>query len=44
MYLKSAYFDSHEIFIPTLVSQFSDTWLRMETTSLENNKIDPINL
>ena len=41
---KSAYFDSHEIFIPTLVSQFNDTWIKMETTSLENNKIDPINL
>ncbi len=41
---KSAYFDSHEIFIPTLVSQFNDTWVKMETTSLENSKIDPINL
>jgi HTH-type transcriptional regulator, sugar sensing transcriptional regulator len=41
---KSAYFDSHEIFVPTLVSQFNDTWVKMETTSLENSKIDPINL
>jgi len=41
---KSAYFDSHEIFIPTLVSQFNDTWIKMDTTSLQNNKIDPINL
>ena len=41
---KSAYFDSHEIFVPTLVNQFNDTWIKMETTSLENNKIDPINL
>jgi HTH-type transcriptional regulator, sugar sensing transcriptional regulator len=41
---KSAYFDSHEIFVPTLVSQFNDTWTKMETTPLENNKIDPINM
>lgn len=41
---KSAYFDSHEIFVPTLVSQFNDTWVKMETTSLENSKINPINL
>ena len=41
---KSAYFDSHEIFVPTLVSQFNDTWAKMETTPLENNKIDPINM
>ena len=41
---KSAYFDSHEIFVPTLVSQFNDTWSKMETIPLENNKIDPINM
>ena len=41
---KSAYFDSHEIFVPTLVSQFNDTWTKMETTPLENNKINPINM
>ncbi|TVP41220.1 hypothetical protein NARC_40183 [Candidatus Nitrosocosmicus arcticus] len=41
---KSAYFDSHEIFVPTLVSQFNDTWLKMETASLENNKVESINL
>ncbi|MDQ3084247.1 MAG: hypothetical protein M3Q77_05460 [Thermoproteota archaeon] len=41
---KSAYFDSHEIFVPTLVSQFNDTWVKMETVSLENNKVESINL
>ena len=41
---KSAYFNSHEIFVPTLISQFNDTWVKMETTSLENSKIEPINL
>lgn len=41
---KSAYFDSHEIFVPTLVNQFNDTWTKMETTPLGNNKIDPINM
>ena len=32
---KSAYFDSHEIFVPTLVSQFNDTWVKMEYSILE---------
>lgn len=41
---KSAYFDSHEIFVPTLVSQFNDIWIRMETPSLKNKNIEPINL
>lgn len=41
---KSAYFDSHEIFVSTLVSQFNDTWVRMESTSLKNKNIEPINL
>ena len=41
---KSAYFDSHEIFVPTLVSQFNDIWIRMETASLKNKNIEPINL
>ncbi len=41
---KSAYFDSHEIFVPTLVSQFNDTWVKMETAPLENNKVESINL
>ena len=41
---KSAYFDSHEIFVPTLVSQFHDTWVKMETESLKNKNIEPINL
>ena len=41
---KSAYFDSHEIFVPTLVSQFNDTWVKMETESLKNKNIEPINL
>ena len=41
---KSAYFDSHEIFVPTLVGQFNDTWTKMETESLESKNIEPINL
>ncbi len=41
---KSAYFDSHEIFVPTLVSQFNDTWVKMETESLKSKNIEPINL
>ncbi len=41
---KSAYFDSHEIFVSTLVSQFNDTWVRMESASLKNKKIEPIKL
>ena len=41
---KSAYFDSHEIFVSTLVSQFNDTWVRMESASLKNKNIEPINL
>ncbi len=41
---KSAYFDSHEIFVPTLVSQFNDTWVKMETESMKSKNIEPINL
>ncbi|WP_458718774.1 TrmB family transcriptional regulator [Candidatus Nitrosocosmicus sp. R] len=41
---KSAYFDSHEIFVPTLASQFNDTWVKMETESLKSKNIEPINL
>jgi HTH-type transcriptional regulator, sugar sensing transcriptional regulator len=41
---KSAYFDSHEIFVSTLVSQFNDTWVRMESASMKNKNIEPINL
>jgi HTH-type transcriptional regulator, sugar sensing transcriptional regulator len=41
---KSAYFDSHEIFVPTLVCQFNDTWVKMETESLKSKNIEPINL
>jgi HTH-type transcriptional regulator, sugar sensing transcriptional regulator len=37
---KSAYFDSHEIFVPTLVSQFQDTWAKIETESLKNKNIE----
>jgi HTH-type transcriptional regulator, sugar sensing transcriptional regulator len=37
---KSAYFDSHEIFVPTLVSQFQDTWVKIETESLKNKNIE----
>ena len=41
---KSAYVDTHEIFVPTLVGQFNDTWTKMETESLESKNIEPINL
>ena len=41
---KSAYVDTHEIFVPTLVCQFNDTWVKMETESLKSKNIEPINL
>ena len=41
---KSAYFDSHEIFVPTLVNQFNDNWVKVETSILEDNNVESINL
>jgi HTH-type transcriptional regulator, sugar sensing transcriptional regulator len=40
---KSAYFDSHEIFVPTLVNQFNDTWVKVNTPISGDSKVESIN-
>lgn len=40
---KSAYFDSHEIFVPAIINHFNDSWEKKEKTVLENNSLESIN-